>query len=83
MNCGSCHHWRQQPADPANLTAPAQGECRGQPPQRLPLLLLDPRTGQTVQQIQTSYVVLPEQFPACALYELSPASLSGAGNHKH
>lgn len=57
--CGSCAHWRLDPIDPQNLSAPRQGECRQAPP--VPLAVV---TSQGLS-VMVVYPKIPPQFPAC------------------
>lgn len=63
--CGNCKHWHRKPADPADLGAPPQGDCRGEPPQ---LVVLPARGGVVVQAM---YPITRPDFPACGRFELS------------
>lgn len=62
--CGDCQHWTQHAANPANLTAPALGDCRGAPPQ---LITIPVGPGQ--MQLQAHYPVVPADFAACAHFK--------------
>ncbi len=62
--CRNCKYWARQPTDPRNIGAPALGQCRGAPPQLLPIMT--PQGPGCMAQ----YPILPEEFPACRLYDV-------------
>lgn len=60
--CGSCRHWfrvEQATAQPVMLGQGEVGECRGGPPQVIPM-----RGG-----MATMYPPVGVDFPACALFK--------------
>ncbi len=58
--CGTCRHWHKKPADPMQLGAPAQGDCRGAPP--TPIGIATPHG----LQVMVLYSTMPPEYPACA-----------------
>lgn len=70
-NCGDCLHWRRM-ARPrgingsVDMSPQVMGLCCEGPP----VLQPDPRTGHFTQ---IGYLPLPEAFPACDRFALSPS----------
>ncbi len=70
--CGSCQHWRKLPADPHNLGAAAQGQCR----ERLHCIGLMSPQGPAGLPV---YLAVPADFPRCSQYR-PVLKLNGAGS---
>lgn len=69
--CGTCKHWHKNPADPMQLGAPPQGQCRGGPP--VPIGIPTPQG----LQIAVMYPTIPREFPACGAHVPRPAIIEG------
>lgn len=61
--CGDCRYWHAGPIDPANLTAPRVGECRGAPPQ-----ILTAQSNRGLQIVGSAYPPVQANVPACRVY---------------
>lgn len=70
--CRTCKYWIKNPADPANLAAPPQGECRQSPPSTT---IIPQRNGALA--ILAAYPLLQEGFAACGQHE---TKLNGNGS---
>lgn len=68
--CGFCRCWVKQPADPLNLGAPPQGECRERV-HSASLPMRGPGGQQALQQV-AYYPVLREGFPICSHFAPRP-----------
>lgn len=67
--CGTCRFWYKAPADPLNLTAPTQGECREGPPACT--AVVDAR-GQ-IHRVML-HPLLPDAYPACGRHAVEVAT---------